>query len=361
MLVLFLLLSSFYLLVLIGVWIGLQRLKHPQVRREPRVSVVIAARNEARRIRTTLESLKKIEYPADKLEVILVDDHSTDETAVIIHEYTTQFSNWKYLQPSKQITGLSRKKNALLHGIQQASGEIIFTTDADCIVPPGWIREMVKHFHPDVSMVLGYSPLLRQKKWWYRILEFDNLFSAITAAAPTKIGYAFSSVGRNMAYRKSAYRQVGGYAALQGFKSGDDVHLTERFRSQKAGKIDFCAHPDTFVFTYPPENFREFWHQQIRKHSKTLKKTASSVVFSILLFLYFVLLFTIPFLNPHWILPWLAILAVRFVGEFICLQKAALIFRQIHLIKFFPLMQIFYPFYIIFFSILGAFQIYRWK
>ena len=70
-------------------------------------------------------------------------------------------------------------------------------------------------------------------------LHFDNFFSSIVAAAPTKLGFPISSIGRNMAFKKSTYLQVGGYMSLTNFKSGDDIHLTERFRMKTDTKIDY--------------------------------------------------------------------------------------------------------------------------
>lgn len=337
------------------------RLRDPRSTDAPGVSVVIAVRNEAEHISACLESLERLEYPRERLEIILVDDHSQDHTPSLIRRTADRYAHWKFLALNQKSRTLRGKKNALLQGIAAAKGEIIFTTDADCIVPPGWIKHMVRYFEPGVSMVLGYSPLLPGKGWWHPILAFDNLFSAIAAAAPTQLGHPITSVGRNLAYRKTAYENVGSFLALKKFRSGDDVHLTERFRYMKAGKIVFCAHPDTFVPTIPPGSHKEILHSQLRKHSKIFKQTPSAIAVSLAIFLSYCCLTFFPLIVPQYFIPWTYVMAAKFLLEFVDLTLAAFIFHQKALIKYFPLMQIVYPFYIFLFSGLGALDRYRWK
>lgn len=357
----FLILSLFYLLTVGLVFWALGRLKDKNVRTEPFVSVIIAARNEAGRIRPTLEALEKLDYPVDRFEVLLVDDASTDATAQIIQSFLSRHKNWQLLQIETKSSDLPGKSNALQMAVDRASGEFIFTTDADCRVPAGWLRYMSACFSEDTAMVLGHSPLANRRGWFYTWLKFDNLFSAIVAAAPLKLGFAHTSMGRNLAYRRSALLAVGGYRRLSKFRSGDDVHLTELFRREKVGKIDYCIHPQTFVETIPPDTKREIFDQQIRKNSKTLKKSWPTVAFSLLVFCTYQLFFFVPFLWPTLTVLWLKVIVAKQTLELAALVRAAHRFHKRELILWLPLMQIVYPFYVLFFSILGSLQLYRWK
>ncbi len=358
---LFLLFSAFYIgIILLIIW-GLRRLKIKTCEQEPTISIVIAARNEALRIMPTLESLTRLEYPKERFEIILVDDASEDGTAEIIERYANRFSNWKLIRLSEKSDALRGKKKALLEALRAATGELIFTTDADCVVPPGWLHAMSCYFEKDVQMVLGNSPLITAKGFWGTFLNFDNLFSAVVTAAPSKLGFPHTGIGRNLAYRKTAYENVGGYAALKKFRSGDDVHLTERFRRKGLGKVDYCVHPDSFVSALPPETGREIFYQQIRKNSKTLKKSLPTVLFSILVFAAYLLFLFLPLLQPSMLGVWLIVIALKTGVEFWALTQAAFVFRRKELIPWFPLMQIIYPAYVIVFSALGALQLYKWK
>lgn len=358
---LFLFLSLFYFIVILLIIYALGRLQYRTPRIHHSISVVIAARNEEQRIIPTLESLQRLTYPREFYEIIFVDDASSDGTASLIASYCDRNPHWKLLTLNEKSHQLRGKKRALKEAISQAKNEIICTTDADCQVPEKWLETISAYFDEQTVMVLGHSPLQPAKGFMHRILDFDNLFSALVSAASTKLGFALSSVGRNLAYRKSAYQKVGGFEALKKFKSGDDVHLTERMRTLKIGHIDYCAQPDSFVYTQAPPGIRDIFHQQIRKNSKTLQKSLPAVLFSIAMFGAFVLFISIPFLKPDWLKMWITIIITKQVLEFYALTKAAYIFQKTSIIPFLPLYQIFYPFYIIFFNILGALQIYEWK
>jgi len=351
-----------YFFLLGIVYSGLNRLKKIPANqfRPKKISLIIAARNEESRIYPCLESLEKLDYEEDQFEIILVDDCSSDRTGEIIESFCQRHSNWHALHLTEKSSELRGKLNALQEGISISTGEIIFSTDADCIVPEEWLQKLAPYFETGVTMVLGHSLLISGKGIFHRFQEFDNLFSTIVVAALTKMGYAFSSIGRNMAYRSMTLESVGGFYSLKNFRSGDDIHLTDRFRT-KAGKIDYCADPETFVLTQPPKSKKEFLNQQIRKNSKTLIRSPLSMLLPLGLFAYHVLFLLFPIIYPHQFLLWLAFLCCKFILEFTCLYKAATIFKQKQLIPYLPFMQIIYPGYIIFLTILGGLQLYKWK
>ena len=357
----FLFVSCLYFFLIFLVYIGLSKLAKPEKKYTLPVSIVIAARNEENRILPGLQSLSNLDYPKEKYEIIFVDDDSEDNTAQIIESYCQQNPNWKLIRLQKKSEALRGKKNALLNGIKQAKGELIFTTDADCRVPPGWLRKMVNYFKPGVSMVLGYSPLVHSSKFYFRLLQFDNLFSVIVSAASTKLGYPFTSVGRNLAYRIDAYDDVGGFHSLSKYRSGDDIHLTSRFRYHNNGIIDFCADEEAYVPTLIPGTIKEIVQQQIRKNSKTFQLSVFSILMMLVIFIYYALLITLPIIASGWLLIWIFLLCIKLIIEFLTLIKAAHIFRMRDIIPFIPLMQLIYPVYLIFFSIIGSFQFYQWK
>jgi len=209
--------------------------------------------------------------------------------------------------------------------------------------------------------VLGFSPLQPKKGFIDKLLKFDNLFSGIVAAAPAMLGFPISSVGRNMAFRKTAYDAVGGYHSLTKFRSGDDIHLTERMRDNASGDIIYCADPGTLVYTQPPDTNIEIFNQQVRKNSKILDKSIKSAFFSVLLFFAYLLFFTLPLFNSSWLGIWLAVLGIKFLLEFFVLKSACKIFAVKELTAWLPLMQVFYPFYVMFFGMLGSLHLYTWK
>ena len=357
LLLIFSLFSTFYIFIILLIVKGLLSLKNESCETTPYISIVIPARNEEKRIKPTLQSLELINYPENLFEVILVDDASEDNTVNVIRSFVDKHQNWTLIERKEKSDKFHAKKSALHEAIQLAKGELIFTTDADCEVSADWLSIMSCYFKENVSMVLGHSNL----KTGSRFLHFDNFFSSIVAAAPTKLGFPISSVGRNMAFKKSTYQQVGGYMALTNFKSGDDIHLTERFRMKTDTKIDYCAHHKTVTLSMPPATLKEIINQQIRKNSKILNKSFSSASFSVILFFIYNLMLFYPLFRPQQLDLWLSITALRLLIEFIALTIASFKFRLKFLIPWFPLFQIFYPLYLMIMGIIGSLHLYKWK
>ena len=99
----------------------------------------------------------------------------------------------------------------------------------------------------------------------------------------------------------------------------------------------------------------------VEKNSKILDKSLKSAFFSVLLFLAYLLFFTLPLFNAAWLNLWLAVLFLKFIAEFFALKLACRIFENKELIPLLPLMQLLYPFYVIFFGMLGSLHLYNWK
>ena len=176
--------SVYYIYFITRVRIGLLSLRFARPQNIARhISVVVAARNEEKDIEKCLLSLLKQTYPTNRYEIIIVDDGSTDKTASIVKSFSERFANIHLLSlmfDSEHKIG--RKPIALAKGIAQASGEIILTTDADCIVPPQWIEIMVNHFEEGVVFVAG--PVAeRDSNTFFAKMEQLEFLGLITTAA----------------------------------------------------------------------------------------------------------------------------------------------------------------------------------
>ncbi len=122
---------------------------------QPNVSVVVAARDEEDTIQRCLRALLAQDYPLERFEIIVVDDGSTDRTAARIRAMASE--PVRLLSTTAACGHSGSKKAALTLGIEAARGDIILTTDADCLVPPSWITGMVRYFEADVGLVIGFS------------------------------------------------------------------------------------------------------------------------------------------------------------------------------------------------------------
>jgi len=180
---------------------------------EPLVSVVVAARNEEANLRQCLESILGNDYPKEKLEVVVVDDRSTDATPSIIADLTREHPNLRSLRIERDDGKLRGKTNALARGIPTARGEIIMLTDADCIVSRTWVRETAKYFTEDVGIVAGVT-MLNDTSWFSGMQALDWMYLLSVAASTIGLRIPLTVIGNNLSFRKAAYEQVGGYEAV---------------------------------------------------------------------------------------------------------------------------------------------------
>jgi len=320
---------------------GLYQLRPGKNQMIPPVSVVIAARNEAANIEDCLSALEHQTYPAEKFEIIVVDDRSTDATAAIVHQQATTHNNLTLVPVTECPAGIAPKKNALSRGIQQATGEIILTTDADCRPVPTWIHSMVRYFESDVGLVAGFSPLEKQsgkKRLKDRLYALESLSLASVAAGGIGLGRPLTCSGRNLAYRKPVFEQVGGF-----------------------GK--FAA--DALVYSRPAANLTAFIHQRTRHASKGKHYQAILIVILSAVYLYNLLLlgglFYLPFVSVNGLILLGGSLLMKSLLEFWLVMKTARFFNKMYLLKIFPLAELLHLFYVVIFGLLGTFKTFSWK
>jgi cellulose synthase/poly-beta-1,6-N-acetylglucosamine synthase-like glycosyltransferase len=213
----------------------------------PSVTVVVPVRNGEQTIQQLLESLQKLDYDRNKVEVIVVDGNSTDKTREIVKKYPVNL----VVEKKK---GLNLARNI---GIKCSNGEIIAFTDADCIVPPNWITKIVENFKdPKVSCVGGSAKALENDfisqyadNSIVRLMPFFTKREELEKVKP----FFRHPAGCNMAFRRKVAEEVGYFDEniQYGF---DEVEFADRIC--RAG-YKMVLDPDVVV-----------WH----KHRSTLKE-----------------------------------------------------------------------------------------
>ena len=233
---------------------------------EPLVSVVLPARNEGHRLKYCVESLLLLDYPPEKMEIIIVDDDSQDGSQEIIAPLiaSKNYISYHILTPELKIQ--PGKAGALLYGIEKSSGEVVFVTDADCRVPRTWIKGLLAHMTDSTGLVGGFTILENETDpaaILGKIESLDLVFLLTVAASSARLRRAASWIGNNLAFRRQAYDQVGGYAAL-GFSLIEDMTLVNAIGQKTQWGLRFSAEPDTLVLSYPLHSFKEFLDQHKR-------------------------------------------------------------------------------------------------
>lgn len=209
-------------------WLILQRKRdkdQPAAPGKVRVSVVVAARNEEKTIVTLLENLAEQDYPEDLLEVIIVNDNSTDRTPIVVSEFIAQYRPQPGVNIRLIYNPFQGKKSAVRHGIDKSAGDLILMTDADCAVGPGWVSAFSAFFaagNADTIAGQVYQKPGRGFVSHFGSFEFSAL-QAITEAAVVA-GHPVMCNAANMAVSKDIYLKHAGVLRSD-IASGDDVFL----------------------------------------------------------------------------------------------------------------------------------------
>ncbi|MGE5430670.1 MAG: glycosyltransferase [Syntrophomonadaceae bacterium] len=228
----------------------------------PTVSVIVAARNEEDNIGRCLESLNNLQYPEGKLEILIVDDNSTDSTRPIIENFISDKPKFKCICTTHKVDHLKGKTNALANALEIAAGEVIMTTDADCQVPPGWVRSIASYYDKDVAMVCGYTTQEASDQFsGMQMLDFMYLLTV--AAGSMNLNFPLSCIGNNMSYRKSAYKEIGGYEALR-FSVTEDFNLLKAMFRMGKYKIIYPLEPEALVESKPCSDMKSLYWQKKR-------------------------------------------------------------------------------------------------
>lgn len=360
-------LTILYCSVLLRILTGLARVPAPKSSEQPTVSVVVAARNEENNIDALLSCLLSQDYPKDNYEIIIVDDNSEDRTVDIVNQFqSSSLHRLLLLHTKNRAKVVSPKKNALHLGIKNAVGEIILLTDADCQPPPKWITGTVAYFEPAVGLVVGFSPyeLPTLGSLWASFLALDSLSLGAVAAGTSGFGSPATCNGRNLAYRKCVFEQVGGFEKIKQFVSGDDDLFLKLVVRNTHWQTRFAYSADLAVPTKVLNSWRQFVHQRLRHASKGFYYEPHQIAVLSILYLYnFLLFITLPWtlIFGSFFMTLLFYLILKIVTEFLLLYKFASHMGRRAFLTVFPLVAVLHVPYIVFFGAVGQFRRFRWK
>jgi hyaluronan synthase len=280
---------------------------------EPNITVVIPCKNEEGAIAHTIQKTFEADYPAYKLEVIVINDGSTDNTLDEIIRMKESFPALTVVD-WKENKG---KRQGMAEGFRRARGEIVIQLDSDSYIEPGDIRALIAPFqNPDVAAVCAHAEpsnadvnLLTKMQAAYYFMSFR-----ILKAAESTYHTVFCCSGCSSAYRRNAVMPIMEEWLNERFLGlpatwGDDRALTSWVLKQgyKAVYTD-----EAKAYTIVPEKFRQFTKQQIRWKKSFLVNSVflSKFIFkrdAFVGFFYFVPLTVVTFLTPimaFWSLWW---------------------------------------------------------
>ncbi len=278
----------------------------------PFVSVVIPARNEEKNIARCLDSLARNNY-SGRCEIIVINDRSDDSTASILEEYCGRMANLRVVTVTEDSDrkNLRGKPGALQAGIDQAEGEIILMTDADCVVPEQWIEYMVKPYSDGrTGLVAAYS-ITGTGRIFDKFQAIYWIYLHVMGSAGFGLKMPLGCIGNNLSVRTDVFRQLGGYSRIK-FSVTEDLSLLLAVTAL-GRKVHYLSFPQTTVETIPSRNIRAFLSQLHRWSIGGLElgwKAAMFVTSSVALWLG--IISSLVFCEPWWLL---GLFCVKIFGD----------------------------------------------
>ncbi|PTR01346.1 cellulose synthase/poly-beta-1,6-N-acetylglucosamine synthase-like glycosyltransferase [Mucilaginibacter yixingensis] len=327
------------------------------------VSVIIAARNEARNLSEYLPSILEQDYP--DFEVVVINDCSYDGSDMLLMDMEQKYPRLKVVTVTEHDRFKTGKKFALTMGIKAAKHEHMLFTDADCKpATDQWIRLMTRNFEqPGTEIVLGYSPYVRKRGLMNLFIRFETVKTGMSYLAAALHHDAYMGIGRNLAYTKTLFFKSKGFASHMHILSGDD----DLFVNQNATSTNVQIEIDKRAFTYSQaKTTYQSWYRQKKRHMGVGKlyrnghrRLLTADAMSGFLF-YIMLIISFSFKVE----PLLA-LSLYLLRLGIQLAVYIRIFRKLRgkdLLFFLPFLDLFYYFYLNIFGLIGHFiKTTQWK
>ncbi|MBZ4189000.1 glycosyltransferase family 2 protein [Niabella beijingensis] len=330
-------------------------------------SVIIPARNEEATILRLLESIKKQTYPSSLFEVIVVDDHSDDQTATVVKQFAENNDAFSVRLLSLRNDALnSYKKKAIEEGIAAAQNAWIVCTDADCLVSPDWLQSFARLITGTRAVFIA-APVafMEEPSLINRFQDLDFLtLQGITGASVYKNIHTMCN-GANLAYRRSVFYDVNGFAGIDQIASGDDMLLMHKIWKRYPEQVAYLKSKQAIVKTGAAPTWNAFINQRIRWASKATTyddKRIFAVLFLVYLFnLSFPVLFIAGFIHFSYFYALLVFWILKTIIEYPFIKSVAQFFDKGALLKYFFFFQPLHIAYTVLAGFLGSFGKYEWK
>lgn len=313
-------------------------------------SIIVFARNESDNLRKNLPKL--LQQDILNLEVLVIDDDSSDKTMDVLDDLSSQFSALKVIHLASNAA--RGKKAHMRRIITMAEYPNILLTDADCAPQcPEWAGKMAACIEDTHQIVAGYSPVYATKGFLNSFIRYENLITAIQTIGLAGINLPYMAVGRNLAYDRNLHLEYDIYRAHAELKQGDDdLAIQDAIRYTS---IQYCLEPATFVYTEGANNLESYINQK-KRHLSTGRKYPFKILTILGAFniswalLYLTIVLSIYTQNYFFAA---AIYLIRLFGMFICfsyyqkkLQQQLSIFTLI-------ITDLCYPFFILLTGVLS--------
>lgn len=329
-----------------------------------KVSILIPFRNEEENIVKCLEGINAQEFSKEKFELVLIDDHSLDDSVNKALNYLQKTDlSFRIIQLHEH--DLQGKKQAIIKGVEEASGEIIITRDADSYTnSPHWLSGIASAFEQNNCDLLILPVFLTGNNFIQRFQQFENVTMHLFSFAFTGIKLPFVCSGANLAYKKECFLVLKPYQNNIRVSSGDDMFLLQSFLKNKLSvKVDFD--PALAVHTSAESSFNGFIGQRIRwiSKGKHIHIVASQLMAVLLVLTNIILLALIvsSFIHPAYLKICLFALLFKCAIDFLLVTLGSAMYKQKTAFGYFFPAFLFSVVYTPLISVISLFVKNRWK
>ncbi len=335
-----------------------------------RLTVLVPARNEAKNIEKCLRSITAQNYPRALYEVFVIDDFSNDETPELVEKFVKSPVRLLKLSDyfSESEIGNAFKKRALEIGIRNAKGDLIITTDADCIVQENWLRSIAAFYQTKgYSFIAAPVNFYAEVNLFEKFQSLDLLGMMLITGAGIHGRFLRMGNGANLAYSKEFFAEIGGFDNIDHLASGDDVLLIQKAAEKAPHRIGFLKSTAATVFTKAKPDLQSFVAQRIRWATKSnayREKATVAVLAVVFLFCLAIVigLLLIPFWGMPALIIFLALLSVKLLADYWMLSIITQFFNKGELMRSFFPAQLLHILYIVYFGFIGNLKRkYSWK
>ncbi|MGV3585538.1 MAG: glycosyltransferase [Adhaeribacter sp.] len=335
----------------------------PDFRPKTKISVIIPIRNESQNITRLLQDLSNQTYPAHLFEVLVVNDHSEDNSEELVNQLAGQVPFTLQCLNLAEQTG---KKAAVALGVAAAIGELLVFTDGDCRVQPNWLTYFAFYYvTKEAKFISGPvcyepTPTFFEKM---QLVEFASLIG--TGGSSIALGKPNMCNGANLAYPKEIFTQVNGFAGNAHLPSGDDEFLMHKVHQQYPGSVYFLKASAATVFTQAKPTLASFFAQRLRWASKWPAyqqigvKLLAILVFGVNFMLFLGLLLALTN-NFSWFALSLAF-GLKFLIDFLFLKPVLKFFNKLKYSYIILPLQFIYVPYVVITALAGLRGSYHWK
>ncbi len=238
-----------------------RELKNPKITKYYNVDILIPAYNEEESIERTIQSVLNLDYPKNKLKIVVIDDGSTDNTYMLAKKFEKQ----GVIVYTKENGG---KASALNYAIKRSNAEIIFSLDADSFVGKENLNRMIGYF--DNPYVMAVTPALKidgKGNWLQKVQRVEYLWGVFLRKVFAMLGSIHVTPGPFTGYRKTFFDKYGGDDEKT---LTEDIELALRIQG-KNYVIENCM--DASVYTIGPKTFKGLFNQRLRWYKGFLDNT----------------------------------------------------------------------------------------